>query len=151
MVYIDKDGYGKPHVYAAMVDLIDRKAHRNKTYQLTANKSVTDRKVAKALSIACECEIEHIGLGYHDYVTSVKSRGLPSWFAKDTTACVKVKASGIDENPKVCTHDLEKLIGRKPESFLGYLRNKESQRPGASFHVESEVTSTFGRTGTERR
>jgi len=115
---------------AAMVVLMDRKTHRNKTYQLTANKPITDREVAKALSIACECEIEHIEMGYHDYVNSVKSRGLPSWLAKDTAACEKVKASGIDENPKIYTHDLEKLIGRKPESFLDYLRNKESQRPG---------------------
>lgn len=114
---------------AAMVVLMDRKTHRNKVYQLTA-RPVTDREVAKQLSIACECEIQHIELGYHDYVKSVLSRGLPTWLAKDSAAFEKMKASGIDEDPKIYTKDLEKLIGRKPESFLEYLRNKDSQRPG---------------------
>jgi uncharacterized protein YbjT (DUF2867 family) len=117
---------------AAIVVLMDRKTHRNKTYSLTA-RPITDREVAKQLSIAYGTEITHIELGYHDYVKSIEARGLPHWLAKDSAAFEKMKASGIDEDPKLYTKDLENLIGRKPESFVDYLRNTESQRPGKQF------------------
>eukprot|EP00429_Kryptoperidinium_foliaceum_P064432 CAMPEP_0176069594 /NCGR_PEP_ID=MMETSP0120_2-20121206/34749_1 /TAXON_ID=160619 /ORGANISM="Kryptoperidinium foliaceum, Strain CCMP 1326" /LENGTH=348 /DNA_ID=CAMNT_0017403231 /DNA_START=79 /DNA_END=1125 /DNA_ORIENTATION=- len=125
---------------AAMVVLMDRKKHRNKVYQLTA-RPVTDREVAKQLSIACECEIQHIELGYHDYVKSIKSRGLPEWLAKDAAAFERTKASGIDEEPRIYTKDLENLIGRKPESFIDYLKNKESQRPGKKLPKPAEASA----------
>jgi len=117
---------------AAIVVLLDRKTHRNKIYSLTAH-PITDREVAKQLSIAYGTPIEHIELGYHDYVKSIESRGLPHWLAKDSAAFEKMKASGIDEDPRLYTKDLENLIGRKPESFIDYLRNTESQRPGKKF------------------
>ena len=117
---------------AAIVVLMDRMTHRNKTYNLTA-RPITDREVAKQLSVAYQTPIEHIELGYHDYVQSVKSRGLPTWLSKDAAAFEKMKASGIDEELGIYTRDLEKLIGRKPESFVDYLRHTETQRPGKRF------------------
>jgi NAD(P)H dehydrogenase (quinone) len=117
---------------AALVVLEDRKTHRNKVYSLTA-RPITDREVAKQLTIAYETPVQHIELGYHDYVKSIKSRGLPTWLAKDSAAFEKMKASGIDENPEIYSKDLENLIGRKPETFIDYLRNTDSQRPGKKF------------------
>jgi uncharacterized protein YbjT (DUF2867 family) len=114
---------------AVMVVLADNKKHRNKVYNLTA-RPITDRAVAKQLSIIYGTEIKHVELGYHDYVEDLKTRGIPSWLAKDSAAFEKMKASGIDEDPNTYSKDLETLIGKKAESFVDYLKNKEAQRPG---------------------
>jgi len=117
---------------AAMVVLSDLKKHRNKVYNLT-NRPITDREVAQCLTKAYGSEIQHVELGYHDYVKDVKARGLPHWLVKDSAAFEKMKASGIDEDPHTYTKDLQNLLGRKPESFGDYLANKASQRPGRTF------------------
>lgn len=118
---------------AALVVLLNRKEHRNKIYNLTGPGPITDAEVAKLLSKAYGTEIEHVSLGYHDYVKNVKARGLPTWLVKDSATFEKIKASGVDELKESYTKDLEKLIGRKPETFEGYLDNKESMRPGIKF------------------
>lgn len=117
---------------AAMVVLLDRKHHRNKVYNLTA-KPITDREVCKQLTKAYGREIQHIEMGYHDYVKWLQTRHVPTWLSKDAAAFEKMKASGIDEDPKNYTRDLENLIGRKAETFLDYLQNKDAQRPGRKF------------------
>lgn len=118
---------------AAVVVLLNRKEHRNKAYNLTGPAPITDAEVAKLLSKAYGTDIEHVSLGYHDYVKSVKARGLPTWLVKDSATFEKIKASGIDELKESYSKDLELLIGRKPETFEGYLDNKESMRPGIKF------------------
>jgi nucleoside-diphosphate-sugar epimerase len=118
---------------AAMCVLLNLKPHRNKVYNLTNNKPMTDRQVAEQLSEAYGTKIEHVELGYHDYVDFMKARKIPSWVSKDAAAFEKMKASGIDENGHNYYKDLENLIGRTPESFLDYLKNEASQRPGKKF------------------
>lgn len=118
---------------AAMVVLLNLKDHRNKVYNLTNVEPTTDRQVAAALSKAYGTKIQHIELGYHDYVEHLKTRKIPAWLAKDAAAFEKMKASGIDEDPHNYYSDMVKLVGRKPESFSAYLKNKASQRPGRKF------------------
>jgi NAD(P)H dehydrogenase (quinone) len=118
---------------AAMVVLNDLQKHRNKVYNLTGAGPVTDRRVAKYLGKAYGAEIQHVELGYHDYVKDVKARGLPEWLVKDSAAFEKMKATGIDEDFNTYTKDLETLIGKTPETFEEYLANKDSQRPGKTF------------------
>jgi nucleoside-diphosphate-sugar epimerase len=118
---------------AAMVVLLNRKEHKNKIYNLSGPYPITDRAVCKLLSEFYDTPIEHIPLGYHDYEKDVKKRGLPDWLVKDSAALEKMKASGIDELPSSFTKDLEKLIGRKPETFREYITNKSAMRPGLSF------------------
>ncbi|KAG7336573.1 NmrA family protein [Nitzschia inconspicua] len=118
---------------AAMVVLLNLKAHRNKVYNLTAKAPITDREVAKILSEVYRTNIQHVELGYHDYVAHLKKQRIPSWLSKDSAAFEKMKASGIDENGHNYYKDLEMIIGRKPESFKDYLMNERSQRPGKTF------------------
>jgi uncharacterized protein YbjT (DUF2867 family) len=118
---------------AAMIVLLDRAKHKNKTYNLSGPYPITDRAVAKLLSEFYGKPIEHISLGYHDYEKNVKERGLPDWLVKDSAALEKMKASGIDELSTSYTTDLEKLLGRKPETFREYLTNKSAMRPGLTF------------------
>lgn len=118
---------------AAMVVLLDLKPHKDKIYNLSGPYPITDRAVAKLLSEFYETPIEHIALGYHDYEKSVKQRGVPAWLVKDSAALEKMKASGIDELPSSYTKDLEKLLGRKPETFREYIGNKSAMRPGLKF------------------
>jgi NAD(P)H dehydrogenase (quinone) len=118
---------------AAVVVLLNQKGHRNKVYNLTGPGPLFDKDVAKLLSKAYGTDIEHVSLGFHDYKKAVKARGLPDWLVKDSAAFEKMKASGIDESNSSYTSDVEKLIGKKAESFKDYLDHKNSQRPGRSF------------------
>jgi hypothetical protein len=74
-----------------------------------------------------------VQLGYHEYAADIKRRGLPDWLVKDSAELERIKASGIDEQASSYTKDLEKLIGRQPESFRNYLRNRSTMRPGLTF------------------
>ena len=118
---------------AAVVVLLDQKPHRNRVYNLTGPGPVFDRDVAHLLSKAYETEIKHVELGYHDYKREVQARGLPKWLVKDSAAFEKMKASGIDEFNTSYTKDIQKIIGKEPETFADYLENKASQRPGRTF------------------
>jgi uncharacterized protein YbjT (DUF2867 family) len=118
---------------AAMVVLMNHKQHRNKVYNLTNSAPMTDADVAQVLSNAYKSPIEHVQLGYHDYVAHLKKQNIPSWLSRDSAAFEKMKASGIDENGHNYYKDLENLIGRKPESFKDYLMNEKAQRPGKTF------------------
>ena len=111
---------------AAVVVLLNQKPHRNKVYNLTGAGPIRDSEVAKELSKAYGTEIEHVQLGYHSYVADVKKRGLPHFMARDAAAMERMKAMGIDENVDSYTKDLEKLIGKAPETFAGYLTHKSA-------------------------
>lgn len=118
---------------AAVVVLLRLKDHRNKTYNLTGPGPTFDKDVAAMLSKAYGCKIQHVEMGYHDFKKSITKRGLPIWLVKDAASFERMKAAGLDELASSYTNDLEKLIGKKPESFQDYLENKNSQRPGLTF------------------
>jgi hypothetical protein len=118
---------------AALVVLLNQKPHRNSVYNLTGPGPVTDARVAVLLSRHYGTNIEHVQLGYHDYETNVKMRGLPDWQVRDSASFERMKASGVDESPHSYTKDLKALIGNDPETFKGYLANKSCMRPGLAF------------------
>lgn len=118
---------------AAVVVLLNQTQHRNKIYNLTGPGPITDREVARLLTKAFGTEITHIELGYHDFAKFIKSNGLPGWMVKDSASFEKMKASGIDELSTSYTHDIEKVIGKKPETFADYLANRNAHRPGRTF------------------
>jgi uncharacterized protein YbjT (DUF2867 family) len=118
---------------AAVVVLLNMKPHRNKVYNITGPRPIRDSDVVKMLSQHYGQEIEHIQLGYHEYKSDVKGRGLPEWQLRDAAAWEKMKASGIDENPLGYTKDFETITGRKPEDFMAYLNDKTTMRPGLTF------------------
>jgi hypothetical protein len=74
-------------------------------------------------------DIEHVPLGYHEFKHLIQKQGHPAWLVKDSAAFEKMKASGIDEKGSSYTADLETIIGKKPETFVEYLSNKESMSP----------------------
>jgi|UniRef100_A0A8J9SAC1 NAD(P)H dehydrogenase (quinone) len=118
---------------AAVVVLMDRKTHRNKVYNLSGPGPITDRQVSRLLTEFYGTDIQHIEMGYHDYKKDVKARGLPDWLVRDSAEFEKMKASGVDELSSSYSPDLEKIIGKKPETFKDYLQNKSCMRPGATF------------------
>ena len=118
---------------ASVVCLLRLKDHRNKVYNLTGPGPTFDSDVAKLLSKAYNTEIGHKEMGYHDFKKAVLKRGIPVWLAKDAASFERMKATGIDELASSYSSDLEKLIGKKPETFEEYLENKNSQRPGLTF------------------
>lgn len=120
---------------AALVVFSDLKSHRNRTYNLTGPRPITDGQVCRLLSSKYGTPIQHVALGYHEYKRDVTNRGLPDWLVKDSAEFERMKASGIDELSTSYTRDLEKIIGSPPESFRDYLDNKESMRPGLTFNL----------------
>jgi uncharacterized protein YbjT (DUF2867 family) len=118
---------------AAVVCILNNKAHRNKVYNLTGPGPITDQAVAKLLTKHYGTNVEHVEMGYHAYKEDARKRGLPEWQVKDAAAFERMKASGIDELSQSYTKDIEKITGMKPESFADYLNNKSCMRPGMTF------------------
>ena len=118
---------------AAVVCLVDREKHRNKTYNLSGPGPVRDSYVAKLFSEFYGFSIEHVALGYHEYLEYIQRLGHDEWLVMDSAALEKMKASGIDELASSYTNDLETIIGKKPETFADYLMNKESMSPAWSW------------------
>ena len=118
---------------ASVVVLLNQKPHRNKVYNLTGSGPIRDSEVAQELSKVYGKDIEHVELGYHEYVADVKKRGLPHFMARDAAAMERMKAMGLDENLNSYTKDLENLIGKPAETFAGYLSHKSAMRPGMTF------------------
>jgi len=93
---------------------------------LTGHAPIKDKEVAKLLSKFMGEEIQHVELGYHDFKAYMVKSGHPVWLVKDSAEFEKIKASGVDELGSSYTDDLERLTGKKPESFAEYLNNKEA-------------------------
>ena len=118
---------------AAVVCILNNKPHRNKVYNLTGPGPIHDAQVSELLTRHYGTEIQHIELGYHAYKEDSRKRGLPEWEVRDAAAFERMKASGVDELSTSYTTDVEKVIGMKPETFEGYLNNKNCMRPGMTF------------------
>jgi len=118
---------------AAVVVLLNQKPYRNKVYNLTGAGPIKDSDVASLLTEFYGTPIEHVQLGYHDYVSFAKKAGLPYWQGKDAAAFERMKAGGLDEMKSAYTKDLQEITGRLPESFMDYLTNKSCMRPGRTF------------------
>lgn len=111
---------------AAIVTLINRKQHRNKTYQLSGPGPVKDRDVSKHLSKFYNKKIHHAPRGYNEIIEEFQERGFQKWLVKDLAEIEKVKASGVEEKASAYPKDFELLAGRKAETFDAYLANKDS-------------------------
>ena len=122
---------------AAVVCVLHQGNYRNKVYNLTGAGPITDAQVAHLVSQRYQKEkgvaIQHIEMGYHAYKEDVRKRGMPEWEVKDAAAFERMKASGVDELPTSYTNDVEKIIGRKAETFEDYLNNVFAMRPGMTF------------------
>mmetsp|Transcript_15351 Transcript_15351/g.25593 ORF Transcript_15351/g.25593 Transcript_15351/m.25593 type:complete len:349 (+) Transcript_15351:80-1126(+) len=126
---------------AAIVTIVNRKKHRNKTYNLSGPGPITDKEVCKHLSKFYDKKIRHVPVGYNDIVEDLQKRGFEKWLGKDLAEFEKVKASGVEEYSSAYPKDFELLAGRKPETFDVYLANKGSmtlqENPdSAPTHVE---------------
>jgi NAD(P)H dehydrogenase (quinone) len=123
---------------AVMVVLLNRKDHRNKSYNLTGKHPVFDSEIAELLSKKYAAPIQHIELGYHKYKLDVQERGLPEWLVRDSAEFERMKASGIDEKPTSYCKDLEVLIGRQAATFEEYLDSTSTMRPGLKFNLSNK-------------
>jgi len=118
---------------AAVVVLLNQKPYRNKICNLTGPGPTTDRHVVEVLSQRYDTPIEHVEMGYHDYKDSVQKRGLPHFMARDAAAFERMKAMGVDEDRNSYTQDLQKIIGKEPETIEDYLEHTSAMRPGMTF------------------
>jgi len=104
---------------AAVVVILRPSQHANKVYNLTGPGPTRDSQVAKLLSensmymtadrddrieTPAAIHIEHIQLGYHEYVEHCRHvRKLPIWQVKDSAEFERMKAMGFDELPFMYT------------------------------------------------
>lgn len=118
---------------AAVVVILNEEPHRNQVYNLTGPGPITDAQVAQLLSQQYGTHIEYTPLGLNDYIAALKKRGLPAWQVKDCAAFEEIKASGVHELPTSYTQDLTNITGKKPETFVDFLKNHSCMRPGKTF------------------
>lgn len=99
---------------------------------------MTDKEVAKHIGEFLGAEIEHVQMGYHDYKAYMLKSGHPNWFVRDAAEFERIKATGIDEKPSSYSKDVEKLIGRKPETFGEYFNNKDAMTVAWKWPVDKK-------------
>jgi uncharacterized protein YbjT (DUF2867 family) len=138
---------------AAIVCLLITKKHRNMTYNLSGPGPVRDVHIARLFSEFYGFPVEHVALGYHEYVEYVKTLNHPEWLIMDSAAFEKMKASGIDELASSYTKDLETIIGKPPETFADYLMSKESMSPAWCWpsNADKFATVPLGKTTIQQR
>jgi hypothetical protein len=103
----------------AMVVLLDRKNHRNTIYQITEVGPTIDAGVAKLLTEHYGTDIEHIEFGHQNTrTTSWNEDFLTGWSeTRQPLASTSLLRRTLTT--------LEKLTGKKPETFNDYLGHKK--------------------------
>ena len=104
----------------AAVEVLLHPGHGGKIYELTGPRLLTFKQVIDEIAAATGRELEFIPITLPEYVTAMKSQGVPG----DVVWLIEYLFTEVlenEDNQKV-THDVEKLLGRKPIDFSSFAR-----------------------------
>ena len=104
---------------AAHAAILSGTGHENKTYYLSGSPAVSFADIAAILSEIYRKDVPYITVSDEEYVKIVNTAGLPEFIAQFVLKWVQGMNLGEWEEE---THDLETLIGHKPTTPAGYLR-----------------------------
>ena len=115
--------------------LLYSKPHMGKEYTLTGLEPISDEYVASTLSKYVGKPVVYEDLPIENLELKERAGGGPHWKVRDLLGLERIKASGLEEDIKFVSHDIEKICKRKPETFDDYLKAKEYMTPMESFVV----------------
>jgi len=113
--YVDTDDIADVAVEALLHD-----KHNGEIYQLTGPRLLTFKEVIQEISKATGREITFIPIALPAYTSVMKQQGVPA----DFIWLVEYLFSEVLGNPSnsEITHDIEKVLGRKPKDFAQYVQ-----------------------------
>mgnify|MGYP000669299599 CR=1 FL=1 len=113
--YVDTDDIADVAVEALLHD-----KHNGQIYQLTGPRLLTFKEVIKEISEAAGREIVFTQIALPAYTNAMKQQGVP----EDFVWLIEYLFSEVLANPSnsEITHDIEKVLGRKPKDFVQYVQ-----------------------------
>lgn len=106
---------------AAHAAILAGKGHEGKTYTLTGSPGVSFPDIAKILTKLTGREVPYIAISDNEYLKILSGNGLPDFVPPFILKWVQGMAAGEWQEQG---NDLEKLLGRKPETATDYLRDQ---------------------------
>jgi uncharacterized protein YbjT (DUF2867 family) len=113
--YVDTDDIAD----VAVAALLNEK-HNGEIYQLTGPRQLTFREVIREISDATGRDIAFTPIALPAYTQVMKQQGVPA----DFVWLIEYLFSEVLGNPNNAeiTHDIEKVLGRKPKDFSQYVK-----------------------------
>jgi len=106
---------------AAHAAILAGKGHEGKAYTLTGSPGVSFPDIAKILTKLTGREVPYVAISDDEYLKSLSGAGLPDFVPPFILKWVQGMAAGEWQEQG---NDLEKLLGRKPETAAEYLKNE---------------------------
>lgn len=105
-----------------VVEALLSSAHNAETYELTGPRTLTFSDVVREISTATGREIQFAEISMEEYNAMMKEFNLPEnylWLINYLFENVLVESNAV------ITHDIEKVLGRKPVDFTAYVNATE--------------------------
>ena len=109
---------------SAGVSVLTSEGHENKTYEISTDKSYSFFDIATLLSELSGKQIRYTAPDAETYVAAMAKSGIPAGIMQGIVSFCQGIALGEFDCPD---RDLEKLIGRKPQSLKEFLKSVYKQ------------------------
>lgn len=103
----------------ATANILASSGHENKVYDFTNVEAYTYDEVAKSISNITGKAIKYVSPTAEEYTQTLTKAGVPPDFVRSVASFMAAQAEGELD---VVSHDLEKLLGRKPTSLNDFLK-----------------------------
>ena len=113
--YVDTDDIAD----VAVAALLNEK-HNGEIYQLTGPRQLTFKEVIQEISDATGRDIAFTPIALSAYTQVMKQKGVPADFVW-LIEYLFTEVLGNPDNAEI-THDIEKVLGRKPKDFSDYVK-----------------------------
>ena len=102
-----------------VVEILLNEGHNGKIYELTGPRLLTFNDVIAEIAKASGRELQFIPITLTEYVSAMKEMELP----EDYVWLIEYLFTHVLDNPEnqIVTHDVEKVLGRKPIDFTDYV------------------------------
>ncbi|MBV9300644.1 MAG: SDR family oxidoreductase [Acidobacteriaceae bacterium] len=138
-VFYGSEGNGKVSqidirdIAAVATRVLTEEGHIGKTYTLTGPEALSNTQVAAVLSDVLGRQIRFVNLDPSQLKQALLSAGSPEWSAD---ALVDLQRLYREGKAATVTPDVEQILGRKPTSFVEFVRDyRESFEPRAQAAV----------------
>ena len=119
--YVDADDIAEVAVEALLSE-----KHNGEIYELTGSEFYTFRQVIQEIAKATDREIAFNEVSVEEYTQMLKQHGVPDGYVW-LIGYLFTEVLDNEDN-QVMTHDVEKVLGRKPKLFLDFV--KETAKTG---------------------
>ncbi len=112
--YVDTDDIAE-----MAIEVLNNDQHNDKLYQLTGPKGLTFPEVIKEIANRTQRDLEFIPISISEYIETLRQHQVPEdyiWLINYLFSNV-LDAEGNNE----ISHDIEKVLGRKPKNFSQYV------------------------------